>query len=470
MSVGTHAEPNEQSMTRSRPPFGIALMAAGLALYGQASAAPAKAAPADFATLQQQINALRGEYEAKISELEARLKAAEAEVAAAQQDQTLAPVPEANGEIILADTASEPAPAAVMPSQNAMNPGVSVVLNGNYVARSTDPSLARIPGFPMPDDGGPEHRGLSLGESEVTLGANVDPYLSAALTVSFDGSGSASVEEGFIQTTDLPAGLTLKAGRFYSAIGYLNERHGHNWSFIDMPLPYRAFLGGQYGDDGVQVRWLAPTPFFLEAGAEIFRGDRFPGGGADKNRAETQSVFFHTGSDINDNSSWLGALSYIHTVAHDRMTAMDTFSGDNGLGLATLVYKWAPGGNPAQRNLTLSGEYFFDRQSGDFNSLSASLNRTGWYAQGVYQFTNRWSLGLRYGALSGDRPARTLSRSALDDLGRNPRAITGLLEYDTSEFARFRVQFSHDETDLKANDELRFQYTVVYGPHGAHRY
>ena len=27
-------------------------------------------------------------------------------------------------------------------------------------------------------------------------------------------------------------------------------------------------VGVQYGDDGVQARWLAPTPFFLELGAE----------------------------------------------------------------------------------------------------------------------------------------------------------------------------------------------------------
>ena len=110
--------------------------------------------------------------------------------------------------------------------------------------------------------------------------ANVDPYMSAALTVAFDGGGAAAVEEAFIQSTSMPGGLTLKGGRFFSGVGYLNERHAHNWMFIDMPLPYRAFMGGQYGDDGVQVRWLAPTEFFLEFGAEAFRGDAFPAGGA----------------------------------------------------------------------------------------------------------------------------------------------------------------------------------------------
>jgi hypothetical protein len=45
-----------------------------------------------------------------------------------------------------------------------------------------------------------------------------------------------------------------------------------------------------------------------------------------------------------------------------------------------------------------------------------------------------------------------------------------LLEYDTSEFGRFRMQYTHDESDIKPDDEILFQYTVIYGPHGAHRY
>ena len=72
-------------MQRSASRLAIALIATGISVTSQASAAPAKPTAADFATLQQQINALRGDYETKISELETRLKAAEAEVAAAKK-------------------------------------------------------------------------------------------------------------------------------------------------------------------------------------------------------------------------------------------------------------------------------------------------------------------------------------------------------------------------------------------------
>src|SRR5262249_25634078 len=160
----------------------------------------------------------------------------------------------------------------------------------------------QIRGFATGDDAGLPPRGFSIGESEVSLAANIDPHLSGFLDFSMQDDNSLSVEEAYIQTKDLPWGLTLKAGPFLSGIGYLNERHAHDWSFSDAPLPYRAFLDSQYGDDGLQVRWLAPTDQFLEFGAEIFRGAAFPAAGAAHNGQGTVSAFVHTGDDINDAS------------------------------------------------------------------------------------------------------------------------------------------------------------------------
>ncbi len=452
--------------------LGTAVAAALLVVAQPVLAAPANPAPAtDLAALQQQLNALRRDYDAKIGDLEARLKVAEERAAA----QPTAPIqtaaaesPAAEGEIVIAEAAPEPVSRSS--SANAMNPGVSVVLNGNYVATSRDPSGARIAGYPLSGDAGLFPRGFSLGESEVTLAANVDPFFTANLTASFSRDDTVSVEEAYVQSTALPAGLTLKAGRFFSAIGYLNERHAHNWSFIDMPLPYRALLGVQYGDDGVQLRWLAPAPIFLEFGGEVFRGDHFPAGNGDRNRPGSETAFVHAGNDINDDSSWLGALSYIHTDARARDTGGDIFNGDSDLAIASAVYKWAPGGNPTQRNLTLSGEYFRGRQSGTFNIIPTKRDQAGWYAQGVYQFTQRWSAGLRYARLDEVGAPLPLAGSALDGFGHSPSAVTGLLEFDSSEFGRFRAQYTHDMADRRSNDEWLFQYTVVYGPHGAHRY
>lgn len=60
-------------------------------------------------------------------------------------------------------------------------------------------------------------------------------------------------------------------------------------------MAYQAFLGGQYGDDGVQLRWVAPTAMFLEVGGELLRGQNFPGGGTQHGGVGTLFVLAATG-------------------------------------------------------------------------------------------------------------------------------------------------------------------------------
>ncbi|HEY8949882.1 MAG TPA: hypothetical protein VIM56_13425 [Rhizomicrobium sp.] len=467
-----------------------ALMASAAALVSPAYADDA----ADLAAIRKQLNQIDHEYRAKIENLETRLKKAEADAKAArtaaanasksavaaqsdakaaQQQVAQVAAPPAEPPPIDSLPAEAPTPPA---SANAFNPGIAAVLNGFYSASSRKPDNQRIAGFAIGDDAKLIPNGFSLGESEISFAANIDPEMAGFLDISFDNENHPDVEEAYVRSTDLPWGFTLKAGRFLSGIGYINERHAHDWSFSDAALPYRAFLNTQYGDDGVQLRWLAPTDIFLEFGAEWFRGDEYPAAGAAHGGQGTVTAFVHAGDDINESSSWLAAASYLHTRAAGLETdnplspVDDTFTGDTDLGIASLVYKWAPGGNPTVNNFTAVGEFFWDRQKGDFDLLPFRRNNTGWYVQGVYQFMPQWSLGLRYSQLDSGNIPLSLAGSALDDFGHSARASTALLEYDTSEFGRLRLQYTYDQTDLKPNNEILFQYTVIYGPHGAHRY
>ena len=450
-----------------------ALAGAGV-LWAQTSAL---AAPADdLSAIRDEIMRLRQDYDAKIKDLEDKLqkatteaeeaKAAAAAATAAQPaPATVAAAPPAPPPI------PEPLPTPRAPAAlNALNPVIAAVLNGNFVGETRDPDLRNIPGFSLSDEARSPPRGFSIGESEVALSANIDPFLFGSLNLSFGNDNSVNVEEAYIQTTSLGGGFTLKGGRFFSGIGYINERHAHDWSFSDAPLPYRVFLGGQYGDDGIQARWLAPANIFLEFGTEWFRGASFPAAGAANNGKGTATAFVHAGSDINDSSSWLAGLSFLHARANTRDTNGDLFNGTDNLGIASLVYKWAPGGNPVVKNLVASGEFFFGNEDGVFNGVPVDYDHWGWYAQAVYQWKPRWSFGVRYAQLRTEDVNPLLAGSTLDDLGHIPRSVTGLLEFDTSEFGRFRLQYSHDMSDIKPADEVIFQYTVIYGPHGAHRY
>ena len=438
-------------------------LAIGLA-SAMAPAAQADTA-SDIAQLRKEMKSLKGDYEKRIHDLEERLQKAESKASDAEARA-------ATPSVATADMPPPPAmPAAAPTSQSAFNPSISVALNGKYNYSRRDPGAVAIPGFVVPDGTGLPARGLSLDESEISLSANVDHVMLATLTVSFDGQeGGVNVEEAYVQTLDLPGGLTAKAGRFFSSVAYLNERHSHDWQFMDAPLPYRAFLGGQYGDDGVALRWLAPTDIYLQFGAEWFRGDSFPAGNADDKGSGTVAAYVKTGDDIDDEWSWLASFSWLKAKADQRDVGGDIFTGDDNTGIATAVLKWAQNGNPKQSNVSLTGEYFFNNQKGDFNGTGIDQNRSGWYTQAVWQVDPQWSVGARYAKLSGDSVPLSLTGSTVDDLGRSPSAITGLLEYDTSEFGRLRLQYSYDDSDVDSNDLLSVGYTIVLGPHAAHRY
>ena len=356
-----------------------------------------------------------------------------------------------------------PAPRAPA-SANAFNPAISVVLNGSYAVSDDDPGLARVAGFALGEEAGLPDRGFSLGESEVAISANVDQAFFANLIVAIGGDDSIGVEEGYIQTTSLPWGFTAKAGRFFSGIGYLNEKHAHTWDFSDAPLPYRAMLENQYGDDGIEVRWLAPTDFFLEFGAEWFRGDAFPAGGADDNGAGTIAAFVHAGGDIDVSSSFLAGLSYLRAKALDR---------DIGRRRVHRVRR------PCDREPRL--QMGAERQPGRdepsrerrvfLRPRRRHVQRRSRRSSTARGFTCKVFINsCRGGALGramrscGATMRLWRSRAARWTISVIRRARrSALLEYDTSEFGRFRLQYTLDDADLASNDEFVVAYTVAIG-------
>lgn len=421
---------------------------------GLAALLHAPAAAQGIDALRAEIHALRGDYEARLQAMEARLKVAEAK-------------------------AEAPKPAmsrgtGAAGNSGSFNPAIGVILDGKFVRARRDSGAYRIGGFAIGDEAGPPQRGFAIGESEMNLSANIDPALFGNLTIAHDGQGEAGVEEAYLQSTALPGGITLRAGRFFSGIGYLNEKHAHTWDFADAPLAYRAFLNTRLSDDGAQVRWLAPTDFFLELGGEALRGANFPAGGSAHRGVGTYALFAHAGTDLNDSSDFRAGLSWLNTAANARETTSefgtDTFSGDSDTYIADLVFNWAPDGNRAERNLKLQAEYFLRRERGIFNTLPLNQRQSGWYAQAVYQFMPRWRFGLRYDRLYADLPDAAFAGSVLDPNGANPKRASAMIDYGTSEFGRFRLQYNRDQSGPEVDNQAILQYTVSFGAHGAHQY
>jgi hypothetical protein len=355
---------------------------------------------------------------------------------------------------------------------NAFNPAVSVILSGTYAQFSNDPTSYRIPGFALGEGVGPGTQGFGLGESELSIAANIDDLFYGRFTTSINAANNVDVEEAFLETVGLGQGLTIKGGRFLSGIGYLNGKHSHTWDFVDQPLVYKAMLGDQLKDDGVQLRWLAPTDMYLEFGAEALAGNNFPAAnGANKGRGTT-TLFAHFGDDFNDSNSWTAGLSYVDAKANDRITdpGAETFTGNSKLAIADFVWKWAPNGNILQHNFILQTEYFRRSEDGSYQANAYDANQSGYYIQGVYQFMQRWRVGLRYDHLHADDPGAAFTGTALDTQGHDPHRWATMVDFSRTEFSRFRVQYNQDDAGLQTDHQWYFQYIMAMGAHGAHSY
>ncbi len=448
----------------------------------------AAASDADIQELREQLRQLKQSYEQRIENLEKRL--AQAEASAAKTEQGAAQT-----------RSAAPQPGARPASDSAFNPAVSVILDGKYTRLSRDPNSFQITGFaPSLGEVGPAPRSFSLGESELNISANIDPWFRGHFTAAMTPENEVEVEEAYIQTLALGGGVTLKGGRFFSGIGYLNEQHAHVWDFADAPLPYKAFFGNQLGNDGVQLKWVAPTDLYVELGAEAARGGAFPSTDRNKNGTTLGAFFARVGGDIGTSANWRAGLSQVNASPRDRAyedtdslggATVNAFSGKSRTTIADFVLKWAPEGNAKYTSFKLQGEYFRRRETGelgfDDSGGSALLGavsdayrstQSGWYVQGVYQFMPAWRVGLRHDRLRyGTVDIGLVNNGVLTAADfplltpYDPKRNTVMVDWSPSEFSRVRLQLAQDKSALGTTDnQLWLQYIMSLGAHGAHKF
>jgi hypothetical protein len=438
------------------------------------------AADSDIDQLKRELELMRQTYESRIQQLEARItELANKQV---ETDRTVASRPVA------------PATTAQRSGQSSFNPGIAAILNGKVNSYSRDPDDYALPGFQLGGEAGLSNEGLTAEETELTISGNIDDRFFGSITLGLhhdESETEVELEEAYIEAVGLANGFGVKAGRFFSDVGYLNRQHAHSWDFADQPLAYRAFLGEQYTDDGIQVRWLAPTDLFLELGGEYMRGASFPAGGSDNEGKGVYTLFTHLGGDVGDSHSWRVGLSGLWADARERGAGGDAhahgsggvepsiFEGDSNLWIADFVWKWAPQGNPTERNFKFQAEYFHRREDGmvsvddgveitDYRGTQA-----GWYTQAVYQFRPRWRIGGRYDRLwSRNRGSDTdvLNEAGLND-DYDPSRLSVMLDYSRNEFNRVRFQYNRDKSRPgNADNQFTIQYLMSFGAHGGHQF
>lgn len=257
--------------------------------------------------------------------------------------------------------------------------------------------------------------GFNAGYSEIALRARTDLF-DAVLTLGFDDE-DIEVEEAYLASRALPAGLRLKAGKFLSDIGYINSRHAHDWSFIERPL-VNQYLFGDHGllDRGVQLSYTAPTSNYLSLGLELLQGegeglDRYDSGAQSKRKSGPRLVVAHAkyGPQLGDSHALQlgvsGGVSRQHARVDDHGHHNHYIEGDAWFAGTDLMYRYDAGRPGAQGNWRVGGEYYYTERdvgaggSNRANWASFTEKQDGAYLEAVYGFAPRWEAGVRAEAL-----------------------------------------------------------------------
>lgn len=356
------------------------------------------------------------------------------------------------------------------------------------------------------DDHGQEN-GLGLSAAELAVEAGLSSQLAARLSLELTVD-TIELEEAWVQTQGLPSGLSVKAGRFLSGIGYLNSQHPHEQDFANGNLVYTALVG-PHGllDTGVQLTWQAPVPFFLQVGAEALQGhgqERFgtlleaeeadavvlSGAGlADKKDGPRTGTFFLKAApylgeqhSLQFGLSWARAGQFQQVLDEDEVAADDQFGleGRQTLWGLDMVYEHDAEGREGAGDLELVAEYL--RLEKDMTVTGAdagadvvagdrvSGRQDGVYVQAMVGMAPRWQVGLRHEVVGLQNELKEGgAHLSLDDSQRTSL----VLSYRPNAASRLRLQLSsagiRDEDGAKTRlEQVSLGYTVTLGSHEGH--
>jgi hypothetical protein len=392
------------------------------------------------------------------------------------------------------------------------NPAMSVILDGVYYNELSG-HVEGPGGFDDGHDHGHDHgggdhgfqNGFQMREIEFAFSATVDPYFDAFAMFVFE-NGHVDLEEAYITSRALPAGLQLKAGQFLSDIGYINKQHIHDWSFVDRPW-MNEYLFGDHGllETGIQLSWMPATQSYTRFGVELLNGNSsgvapYVGSGnhemvtvlptdpenddfsPDRNRWRADNGF----DDVSGPrlatafAKWAPNLGYDHALqlgafagqsrAFQRDEAhssgrYETWDGDASFWGVDAVYKRSGRGSLGQGDFTLQFEYamreidatYMSRQFTDFSSLDPTTRnpdgdvvdqrwkQDGFYVQALYGIAPRWNWGVRVDGmgLTNDAYADHSEGRGLATPFESSWRYSTQLTFANTEFSRFRAQLNY---------------------------
>lgn len=362
------------------------------------------------------------------------------------------------GEVRPTETA-KPDRAPQMAGPSGFNPDIGVV--GTVQAQLTENSAD-----------GEGRDTIALKEIELNFSQYVDPYSRLDAVVSFNDAienQNAQIEEAYYSHWGLPLGFQGQIGKFRSKIGKQNLLHTHQLDTVNYPLVIQNFFGEDgLSASGVRLQNWIPNPWDIpiELTGEVLRGNNGPSFSGISRRPIFNihvKTFFEPAQNstlelggtmmFGDENPRLddGAGAFI-----TRKSGQDRF-GIHVLGAdATLIQNFSGG-----RVLKFQNEVYLQDRGLNSTIQSSNINHNPWgfYSLLDYRFSPKFSAGIRSDYLE--------PLGVVDQHGRTT-AISPYLTFWQSEFANFRLQYSHtDPADAGGivDNAIYLQANFLIGSH-----
>lgn len=289
---------------------------------------------------------------------------------------------------------------------------------------------------------------LEVREVEVSLEAQVNPWLYGMVFLTRPAGESVSVEEAAV-IADLPKGFRLKAGKYRNEFGLLNTIHEPERPQVSLPLPVDEFLGHeQLRENSVTVGYLTDLGHGYRTGisAAVLNSDN--------------DVAFDSGQS--GDKAFGGKLYFGRQAGNiGYQLGLSALTGTNDDGGSTdlqaldfrfiLDPQYAAGYDYPAR-LTWMGELLANQRD---DGAGATTRANGWWTLLDYQF----------------KPAHHVGAGAEYTQGRLDDDITSRAwsaHYTWYYSPHGRVQFQARRLDVDGGDsgmEFLLQWNIVLGPH-----
>ncbi len=311
---------------------------------------------------------------------------------------------------------------------------------------------------------------IALRELELSFAQYVDPYSRLDAIIAFNDNledQNVDIEEAYYSHWGLPLGFRAQIGKFRAKIGKENVMHLHALDTSTYSLVLQDFFGEEgLASSGVRLVNNIPNPWDLpiEVTGELLRGNNgntFSG----ISRRPIFNTHLKTFFEPTANSNLeLGGTALFGDENRD----IPEVDGDgveftNHPDAGRSRYGMAVYGADATWNFQLSEDRTVKFQNEVYFSQSdtnrrANQNPWGFYSLLDYRMSRRFSAGIRFDYLE-----------ALDlaEQGRTA-AISPYITLWQSEFANFRLQYTHTEPGAaadRANNEIFLQANFMIGSH-----